>query len=181
MLKRPPQRHSENQTFGIMPVRLGHFLLRKSLDAYCGDTDHGGRHTCRKTRSCRRSRSVMSGRPVEHRAAWLLKHDKALTAEDRRICLAAPDLEARQSARQMVKQVPGGLDLLCCERHGERDVDGKTRFRRASHESFIFSRRCIRDLNATVCALRNAHEKCIEYHSITQSPISMSCANVEST
>ena len=45
-------------------------------------------------------------------AAWLLSYYQALTAEDHKIWLAVPDLETRE----MVKQLPGGLALLCCER-----------------------------------------------------------------
>ena len=57
-------------------------------------------------------------------APWLLSYDQALTAEEHKICPAAPDLETRQSVGKMVKQMPGGLDLLCCDRCGERDFDG---------------------------------------------------------
>ena len=76
---------------------------------------------CRKTGKKRRSE--MSGGPVEHYAAWLLSYDQALTAENHKICLAAPDMETQQFAGKVVKQMPGGLDLLCCDRWGERDFD----------------------------------------------------------
>ena len=57
----------------------------------------------------------MSRRPVEYLADRLLNFDQALTAEDHKIYLPAPDLDIRQSALEMVKQMPGGLDMLCCD------------------------------------------------------------------
>ena len=91
--------------------------------AYCDDPDHGDRHACRQARSCKKGRSAMSGRPGEYLAAWLLSHDQAFTVEDHKTCCAEQDLESRRSAREMVQQTPAGLDLICCEREGDRDVD----------------------------------------------------------
>ena len=66
----------------------------------------------------------MSRWPVEYSAAWLLSYDQAMTAEDHKICQAAPDFGDSTVPEEMVKQMPGRLDLLCCERCGERDFDG---------------------------------------------------------
>ena len=44
-------------------------------------------------------------------AAWLLRYYQALTTEYRKICVVAPELETRQSAREMVKQILG--DWIC--------------------------------------------------------------------
>ena len=48
----------------------------------------------------KKRRSEMSRWPVEYSAAWLLSYDQAMTAEDHKICQAAPDLEIRQCPRR---------------------------------------------------------------------------------
>ena len=107
--KKTVQRYSDNSAFGVVHKSSGSHFLEHYANI--------------NSRTVFR-RSDMSGRPVGYFAAWLLSCDQALIAEDHRVCLAAPDLETRQSAQEMVKQMREGLDLLCCERYRERDFDG---------------------------------------------------------
>lgn len=81
--------------------------------AHCTDVRHGGAGKCRKTRTLFAGARLGQGRPMGHLVAWLAE---AQNHEEKDGHFGyVPDLATRIAARQSVKDLPDGGELLDLE------------------------------------------------------------------